>query len=459
MTTDHISPAGSIKKDSPAGRYLQENSVPVSQFNSYGSRRGNDRVMTRGTFANIRVRNLLAAGTEGGVTMSLGDAASETAGSPPLTPDAPRADDVRPQAFPDVDDPNVVQPGVQPEECPGGAPAVPSSRNTPGFQDDSAGGRHRPDVTGEAELNEGTDRKESQPAPSRKGDGKDHPPAGAGGYDNADPTATDPKAKPAPPHAPNAPEVEEGDPDHPTTVGSADRPDPESVVPIFDAAVAYRACQTSEPALASRPESRPGFTPLIVLAGKDYGMGSSRDWAAKGTLLLGVRAVIAESYERIHRSNLVGMGVLPLQFADGEGRESLKLTGRERFDIDIPENLTPGQHIRVTARREEGGRRRRDDFRRGVSHRYSGGGRLLSQRRYSAHGAQADGGGGGVSSYGIQVERLERRTHWRPRCDSLGSRARHPHRTTTLAALSWQRKVACVGPGIDRTPASGGLGV
>jgi aconitate hydratase len=164
VTTDHISPAGSIKTDSPAGRYLTEHGVDRKDFNSYGSRRGNHEVMIRGTFANIRLRNQLAPGTEGGVT------------------------------------------------------------------------RHLPD--GEE-------------------------------------------------------------------------------MSIYDAAQRY---------------AEEGV-PLVILAGKEYGSGSSRDWAAKGTMLLGVRAVIAESYERIHRSNLIGMGVLPLQFKDGENRESLGLTGEEVFEI------------------------------------------------------------------------------------------------------------------------------
>jgi aconitate hydratase len=166
VTTDHISPAGAIKKDGPAGAYLREHGVEVRDFNSYGSRRGNHEVMMRGTFANIRLRNLLAPGTEGGVTRYLGDGSGE-------------------QMW------------------------------------------------------------------------------------------------------------------------------------IYDAAMRY---------------AEEG-TPLVVLAGKEYGSGSSRDWAAKGTSLLGVRAVIVESYERIHRSNLVGMGVLPLQFPDGETAESLGLTGEEEYSI------------------------------------------------------------------------------------------------------------------------------
>jgi len=179
ISTDHISPAGSIKADSPAGKYLVSLGVKPLEFNSYGSRRGNDRGMTRGTFANTRLRNLLAPGTEGGLTMYL--------------------------------------------------------------------------PTGE-------------------------------------------------------------------------------VIPIFDAAERYRA----------------DGTPLVVLAGKEYGTGSSRDWAAKGTLLLGVRAVIAESYERIHRSNLVGMGVLPLQFLEGQTRESLAITGQEIFDFaDLNDQLKAGQVIQV----------------------------------------------------------------------------------------------------------------
>ena len=188
VTTDHISPAGAISTDSPAGRYLIDQGVPVSMFNSYGSRRGNDRVMTRGTFANIRVRNQLAPGTEGGWTTLLG-------------------------------------------------------------------------------------------AP------------GAG-----------------------------------------------AVMPIHDAAMAYREQQV----------------PLLVLAGRDYGMGSSRDWAAKGTFLLGVRAVLAESFERIHRSNLVGMGVLPLCYRDGDSAASLGLEGTETFDIAVDDGLEPRQDVVVTATRGDG---------------------------------------------------------------------------------------------------------
>jgi aconitate hydratase len=186
VTTDHISPAGSIKKDSPAGRYLIENGVKPIDFNRYGSRRGNDRVMTRGTFANIRLRNLLAPGTEGGVTRLL-----------------------------------------------------------------IASGQH---------------------------------PAG-------------------------------------------------SIMSIYDASLEYKKLGI----------------PLIVLAGKDYGMGSSRDWAAKGTFLLGVKAVIADSFERIHRSNLVGMGVLPLVYKKGQNRATLGLTGEEVFDIVIDDTLKPGQDVTVKA--------------------------------------------------------------------------------------------------------------
>ena len=185
VTTDHISPAGAIKSDSPAGQYLIEHGVPVSLFNSFGSRRGNDRVMTRGTFANIRIRNRLAPGTEGGYTTDFLD--------------------------------------------------------------------------GEVKF-------------------------------------------------------------------------------IYDAAMHYREAGI----------------PLVVIGGIDYGMGSSRDWAAKGTNLLGVRAVIASSFERIHRSNLVFMGVLPLQFREGEHAEALGLDGTETFDILVPEDLEPRQDIEVRARAADG---------------------------------------------------------------------------------------------------------
>ena len=187
VTTDHISPAGAIAADSPAGTYLQEKGVPISSFNSYGSRRGNDRVMTRGTFANVRVRNQLAPGTEGGWT---------------------------------------------------------------------------------------TDFLDGQ------------------------------------------------------------------VKSIYEASMHYQE----------------EGVPLIVLAGIDYGMGSSRDWAAKGTYLLGVKTVIAQSYERIHRSNLIGMGVLPLQFKEGESRESLGLDGTESFDFDIPEPLSARCDIGVTAKHPKSGK-------------------------------------------------------------------------------------------------------
>ena len=185
VTTDHISPAGSIPVDSPAGKYLIANAVKPHEFNSYGARRGNHEVMVRGTFANIRLRNQLAPGTEGGWTLFL--------------------------------------PGTE-------------------------------------------------------------------------------------------------------------------KMSIYDAAVKYREAGV----------------PLVVIAGKEYGSGSSRDWAAKGTRLLGVRAVIAESYERIHRSNLIGMGVLPLEFQNGDTRESLGLTGHEIFDIEGIAALAPGKSITVRAKSEDG---------------------------------------------------------------------------------------------------------
>ena len=185
VTTDHISPAGSIPKDSPAGRYLIEQGVEPRDFNSYGARRGNHEVMLRGTFANIRLRNQLAPGTEGGVTIH-----------------------------------------------------IPSGEQTS----------------------------------------------------------------------------------------------------IYEAAMRYAEQNT----------------PLIVLAGKEYGTGSSRDWAAKGTFLLGVRAVIAESFERIHRSNLLGMGVLPLEFNDGDTWQDLGLDGHERYTIEGLETLKPGERLTVRAVAEDG---------------------------------------------------------------------------------------------------------
>ena len=185
ITTDHISPAGAIMADSPAGRYLQERGVEPKDFNSYGSRRGNHEVMMRGTFANIRIRNKMLSGVEGGYT------------------------------------------------------------------------KHIP--TGET-------------------------------------------------------------------------------LPIYDAAMRYKEAGT----------------PTIILAGKEYGSGSSRDWAAKGPNLQGVKAVIAESYERIHRSNLIGMGILALQYKNGDTAESLGLNGEETFSIEFDDNIKPGQDINVTAKKADG---------------------------------------------------------------------------------------------------------
>ena len=186
MTTDHISPAGNIAKDSPAGKYLQERGVQPKDFNSYGARRGNHEVMMRGTFANIRIRNLMLGGTEGGRTLFLPEGSETT---------------------------------------------------------------------------------------------------------------------------------------------------------IFDAAMSYRE----------------KGVPLIIIAGKEYGCGSSRDWAAKGPALLGVRAILASSFERIHRSNLVGMGILPLQFKPGENGATLGLTGRETLEIEgLAAGLLPGQQVKVKVAKPEG---------------------------------------------------------------------------------------------------------
>jgi aconitate hydratase len=185
VTTDHISPAGSIKKDSPAGKYLIERGVKPEDFNSYGSRRGNDRVMTRGTFANVRIKNLMVPGIEGGVTI--------------------------------------------------------------------------------------------------------HQPSGERMW-------------------------------------------------IYDAAVRYQE----------------EGVPLVVFAGQEYGTGSSRDWAAKGTKLLGVRAVVAQSFERIHRSNLVGMGVLPLQFEEGTNAQTLMLDGTETYDVVGLATVRPMQKAKLTVHRKNG---------------------------------------------------------------------------------------------------------
>src|SRR5205085_2364784 len=187
ITTDHISPAGSIKKDGPAGKYLVEHGVGPADFNSYGARRGNHEIMVRGTFANVRLKNRLAPGTEGGVT------------------------------------------------------------------------RHLP---------EGTQ------------------------------------------------------------------------MSIFDAAMKYKEEKI----------------PLVVIAGKEYGSGSSRDWAAKGPYLLGIKVAIAESYERIHRSNLVGMGILPLQFKAGENADSLGLTGEEIYDVtSLADTVAKGaKSIKVSAKKADG---------------------------------------------------------------------------------------------------------
>jgi aconitate hydratase len=214
VTTDHISPAGSIKKTSPAGKYLIENGVTAEDFNSYGSRRGNDRVMTRGTFANVRIKNLMVPGVEGGVTMYHG----------PLK----------------------------------------------GFS-----------------------------MYSKEGGNVSNSPS-----------------------------------QHFVPAKNYQEP-----MSIYDAAIEYRE----------------NGIPLVVLAGQEYGTGSSRDWAAKGTNLLGVKAVVAQSFERIHRSNLVGMGVLPLQFKDGTTAQSLKLDGSETYDIvGLDANIKPQQDLTLKITRKGG---------------------------------------------------------------------------------------------------------
>jgi aconitate hydratase len=200
VTTDHISPAGAIKKTSPAGKFLLENGVPAEDFNSYGSRRGNDRVMTRGTFANVRIKNLMVPGVEGGYTLYFG----------------------------------------------------------------------------EREV----------PAPDKEIKAKDGKPTF-----------------------------------------------------IYNACMAYKA----------------DGIPLIIFTGQEYGTGSSRDWAAKGTSLLGVKAVVAQSFERIHRSNLVGMGVLPLQFPDGVTAQTLGLDGTEVSDVlGLSDDIVPRQDVALRITRKDG---------------------------------------------------------------------------------------------------------
>jgi aconitate hydratase A / 2-methylisocitrate dehydratase len=242
VTTDHISPAGNISKTSPAGKYLVEHGVQPADFNSYGSRRGNDRVMVRGTFANIRIRNLLAPGTEGGVTKYLGPSFSR--------------------------DPQRSALGIH-----------------------TTATKANPAVIGAESMRMTSEGGGSRPAPM------DTPETGT-----------------------SSPQI--GD-----------------IVSIYDAAEGYKSAHV----------------PTIILAGTEYGTGSSRDWAAKGTLLLGVRAVIAQTFERIHRSNLVLMGVLPLQFLDGQTWKSLGLTGEETFEIlGLDDSLKPRSQISVKATSPDG---------------------------------------------------------------------------------------------------------
>jgi aconitate hydratase len=258
VTTDHISPAGNISKTSPAGKYLIEHGVQPADFNSYGSRRGNDRVMLRGTFANIRIRNFLAPGTEGGVTKYLGPPSQVTSGEGGIKSGAVPAGT------------HATAPNVTTQT----SPAVPHATAR---------------MSGEG--------------------GGSLPPAG----DIAIP-------KPATAHV-----GEDAD------IGK--------VLSIYDAAMKYKAAQV----------------PTVILAGAEYGTGSSRDWAAKGTYLLGVRAVIAQSFERIHRSNLVLMGVLPLQFLEGQTWKTLGLTGLETYEIvGLGDSLKPRSEVTVKATSPDG---------------------------------------------------------------------------------------------------------
>ena len=253
VTTDHISPAGNISKTSPAGKFLVDHGVQPIDFNSYGARRGNDRVMVRGTFANIRIRNFLAPGTEGGVTKYLG-----------------------PPSLMQLSGPKVE--------------VVLSPLPTP------PGGK-------DASTQTSTAAPLAAARMSGEGGGSLPPPGDVS--------------------RPSAPGVKPYDDE-----------DLGKVVSIYDAAQKYKA----------------GHVPTIILAGAEYGTGSSRDWAAKGTYLLGVRAVIAVSFERIPRSNLVTMGVLPLMFEPGESWKTLGLTGEEVFEIvGLDDTLQPRSTVQVKA--------------------------------------------------------------------------------------------------------------
>jgi aconitate hydratase len=267
VTTDHISPAGNISKSSPAGKFLVDHGVGPADFNSYGSRRGNDRVMVRGTFANIRIRNFLAPGTEGGVTKYLG--------SPPLTRSISTAEahlqTARQQAN------------------------SPSSLNDAGQKSAAS-----------------TQNSTAEPLAKARMSGE-----GGGSLPGAGDVSQ--------PAAPRAHAGEDAD------LGK--------VISIYDAAMKYKAASV----------------PTVILAGAEYGTGSSRDWAAKGTMLLGVRAVIAQSFERIHRSNLVNMGVLPLQFLEGQTWKSLGLTGEETYEIvGLSDDLQPRSKVTVKATSPDG---------------------------------------------------------------------------------------------------------
>jgi len=238
---------------------LIEHGVQPADFNSYGSRRGNDRVMVRGTFANIRIRNFLAPGTEGGVTKYLG---ASTLGRSASAGNQGQLEK------------NASMPATLAGSATQTSPAVPLATAR---------------MSGEC--------------------GGSLPAAGD-------------VSRPTPP-----------------TVKRDEDADIGKVVSIYDAAMKYRTADV----------------PTIVLAGAEYGTGSSRDWAAKGTLLLGVRAVIAQSFERIHRSNLVLMGVLPLQFLEGQTWKSLGLTGEETYEIvGLDDSLKPRSQIAVKATSPEG---------------------------------------------------------------------------------------------------------
>ncbi|MCG3128574.1 MAG: 3-isopropylmalate dehydratase large subunit [Phycisphaerae bacterium] len=349
VTTDHISPAGDIAEKSPAGDYLKSLGVTKADFNSYGSRRGNDRVMTRGTFANVRLRNLLAPGTEGGVTTYLGSIGVPPVGSSP-SPGSIGVPPVGSSPSPG----SIGVPPVGSSTSPGsiGVPPVGSSP--------SPGSIGVPPVSSPSPGSIGVPPVGSSPSPGSIG----VPPVGSSPSPGS--IGVPPVGSPSPGSI-GVPPV--GSSPSPGSigvppVGSSPSPGSIGVPPVSASCSAHSGNAGGTPTLPTMSihdaamAYKAAGTPTIVLAGKDYGMGSSRDWAAKGVMLLGVKAAIATSFERIHRSNLIGMGVLPCVFNDGQTRETLGLTGHEVFDFaDLNDSLKPQQDLKVVATHPDSGKK------------------------------------------------------------------------------------------------------